>query len=288
MTFPFTVEYSTEGAPLLIGDLAAATYWNGRQYDGGGITLEYFGRGLETMPKEFAQTTKQGGMRKKTFKNPDELAAFESELLKRFKKLHPTAAKPAKYPDYPAYYVGDARVFGMERQFTSPFAMVLKKLKGDVASIPFSKKPKAEALFFDTEGGGPGVIANDPSASAVVVAKITTASSNDHKELLSSLERTALSKLKPKGQIELGDTLVIFDSSRASSDVAQHNWSTPSLAEGLAPVVQQSPHGPIMAPDQAPAGGAFFRIRPGSYNYAVVRDNRAGSVTYNALWLWQS
>ena len=135
---------------------------------------------------------------------------------------------------------------------------------------------------------GAGVIAADPSIGAVVVAKITTASGNDHKDLLPALERTALPTLKPKGQIALGDTVLIFDSSRTSSDVAQHNWGTPKLAEGLAPALQKSPYGPIMTPDQGAAGGAFLRIRPGSYHYAVVRDQQAGPVSYNALWLWPS
>ena len=211
-------------------------------------SLWSFGLGLETFPKEYAQTTKKGGMRKKTFTNPDDLAVFEAELLKRFMKLHPTAAKPPKHPDYPAYYIGNARAFGMERQFTSAFAMVLKKLKSDVASIVFSKKPKAQALFLDTEGGGPGVIAIDSSANAFVVAKISAAEGDDTKELLPELERTQLSKLKPQGQVKLSDTVVIFDSSRTSSEVAQHNWSTPNLKEGLGRTAQANSCGPIKAP----------------------------------------
>jgi hypothetical protein len=288
MKFSFSVEYSTEGAPIFIGDLESAQQWNGRQHDGAGITLEYFGRGLETFPKEFAQSKKQGGMRKKTFKNPDELATFESELLKRFMKLHPTAAKPAKYPNYPAYYVGDKRAFGMERRFTSAFTTMLKKLNSDVAVVPFSGKPKAQALFFDTEGGGPGVIASDPSAGAFVATRILTTGDPDHADLLFDLEQVTLSKLRPRGRLKLEDLVVIFDSSSSSSDVAQYNWGTQNLREALRRAVQANPCGPIMMPDQVPPGGAYLRVSPGVHNYALVRDRRTKTVAYTALWLWLS
>jgi hypothetical protein len=287
MTFSGSVKYSTEGAPMFIGDVGNAQHWNGRKDDGSGIIVQYWGSRVETLPKEFAQTKKPGGKRRKKFANADDAAAFERELLKHLMRLYPGAAKDPKIPDYPFYFVDDERVFGIERQFTSALASVLKKLKGDIAIIVFDKKHKAQALFFDMEGGGPGVIATDPSSSAFVVAKITTGNDDDG-HLLRTLERTSLTKLKPKGQIKLSDRVVIFDSAFAAADLALLNWGTRDIGVGVEQALRSTSLGPIRVPDQQPAGGAFLLVQPDSYHYAVVGNDRAGSATYNALWLWRS
>ena len=280
------VKYSTEGAPMLVGDVASSQHWRGRNHDENGIVVEYGGRGVDKLPKEFAQTKKPTGKRQKAFTELAAAEAFEDALLQQFKRLHPKAAKHPQYPGHPMYYVDGVGVFGIERQFTSALAGVLKKLKGDVSSITFDKKNKAQSLFYDMEGAGPGLIAMDTNSSALVVAKVVTADKEDDKSLIAALERTDLKKVKPLGQVKVGDALVAFESGHDASALAEQNWGISSLADGIQRGLKSSAHGALKVPDQRPAVGAFFRIKPGSYNYGVIRGERAGGVTYNALWLW--
>jgi hypothetical protein len=288
MPFDYTLKYSNEGAPMLIGDISSAKHWAGREYDGSGVIVSYWGQQLETLPKEFALTTKKGGERQKTFATIEEATAFEQDLLEQLKRLHPTAAKPPKYPNYPAYYVGAARVFGIERQFTSQFDTVGKKLKGDVTSVPFDKKHKSAALFLDTHGGGPGVIAVDQSGAAFIVAAITTLKSDDDSALMTALAATAPSKLKRLGQMKFGSGIVVFDSSLSASTLARLNWGANDFASGASKAIEDQPYGPIRVPDQQPAGGAFLRMEPGVYSFAVANAKRGADHAYNALWLWRS
>ena len=61
LTLSNSVNYSTEGTPMLIADGASARHWTGRNYDGSGVIIEYGGRGVDKLPKEFAQTKKPTG-----------------------------------------------------------------------------------------------------------------------------------------------------------------------------------------------------------------------------------
>jgi hypothetical protein len=102
MAFTHSLAYATEGAPLLIADLPSAALWRGGEDDGRGCVVEYMGHGSADLPKDIA--AKPGRISRK-FKSLDEARAFEQYVIAEFLKLHPTAARPAKYPDYPGFSV---------------------------------------------------------------------------------------------------------------------------------------------------------------------------------------
>jgi|RhiMethySRZTD1v2_1073278.scaffolds.fasta_scaffold18837_5 hypothetical protein len=64
MKSEIVLEYSSEGAPLVIADVASALHWGGSEYDGAGVIVEYMARGL---PREL-MATKKPGMQAKKFK----------------------------------------------------------------------------------------------------------------------------------------------------------------------------------------------------------------------------
>src|SRR3989344_3278238 len=261
MKFTKSIKFSSEGAPMLIGDVENAQYWNGTKDDGSGVRVEYWCLDMAKLPDKFLKEDKintNSRGRKKRFKTTDEAEIFEKALLRHFIKFYPNASRPPQYPDYPVWYEGDymndKKVFGIDRKFNSMYKTMLKKLKGDVGKIIFDKQHKASALFFEMEPG-PGIVAVDNKINAFVVAVITAVANKDTRlkkiePLLGQLGQTSLDKLKAKGNINLSGNVVAFDSALASPNKA------------------------------------LFTIKPGAYNYCVVRDGEAKNFSYNSLWVW--
>jgi hypothetical protein len=288
MNFADPIRYSTPGAPLLIANAADARHWQGGESDGSGVVVEYWGEGIEKLPKEFSAPVKKNGDGAVKFATPAEAAQFEQELLRHFKKLHPKAAKPPEYPDYPVYYIGEERIFGIERKFNSALDAAVKKLKGDVAVIVFDKKQKAQGLFFQIEGDGSGIIAADESSKVIVVANVSTADTDDFSGLASALGKTVLKRLKAKGKIRLDAEVVIFDAGQSAAQVATRNWKTDDLTAGVTRALKSKQQAPIAIAGQKMAAGACLRVAPGTYEYAIVHDARAPKLVYDAVWLWTS
>ena len=289
MPLSAALEYATEDGPLIIGGVEHVQHWTGCHDNGSGITVAYGGIGLEKFPKALAQTTKVGGKREKKFKTADEASAFEAELLAKFLARHPGARRPSRYPDYCRWYVGtedngvypeSQAVFEIDRRFTSDYSAMLKKLKTEIAEIPFSKKHKATALFAGLEGSGPGEIAS--SSDAIVVARAVT-TDREPKHLIASLAK--VKRPKALGTTKLSGNVVIFHAALAGADVARVTWKTAALVEGFATTTPAL--GPLRAPDQSKPGGAFVRTQLGTYSYGISRDHEAGGTSFDALWLWK-
>jgi hypothetical protein len=280
MKSAWSIEFATEGGPMLVADATHARHWRGGEDDGSGVVVTFWAEGLAKLPKKFSQAklkTKQGRAREVKLATSEEAAAFEEELLALLSKLHPGAARPPQYPNYSVWYRGDfmndEKVFGIEKTFTSAYAAMLKKLKGDVASIVIDKKTKSKALFFEMEGGGRGRIAYDPRTHTLVVAKVTVIGDKAEDVLERRVEAT--------GSVVLGENVVAFDSALSAAKVASNNWKTTDLATGVARALATDQHGSIRAPDQAAPIGAFLRVAPGPYRYGITRDG------HRALSLWR-
>ncbi|CAN5756949.1 hypothetical protein BH11MYX3_BH11MYX3_46220 [soil metagenome] len=292
MPFSPAIEYASEGAPLIVGDVEHVQHWTGRRDNGGGVTIVYGGIGLEKFPKPIAQTAKVGGKREKKLKTAAEADAFEAELLALFLARHPTAKRPSKYPAYSRWYVGTEHngvypsgdaVFEIDRRFTSDFSAMTKRLKGDAAAIEFNKKVGAKALFLGLQSNGPGEIANTVEGNTIVIACVLTAD-GEPKNLVSSLEKARMPKVL--GTTELAGNVVVYDSSFSGAELAQHCWSTASLVDGFERATGAL--GPLRIPEQSKAGGAFLRVRPGTYNYGITRNHAVKGVVFDAFWLWQA
>src|SRR5687767_1783112 len=92
MKLPVLYEYATEGAPLLIADLPAASQWRGREDDGSGVVVEYMGRGMEKLPAPWG--VKKPALTAKKFKSLAEAQAFAEGALAALQRLHPEAKPP--------------------------------------------------------------------------------------------------------------------------------------------------------------------------------------------------
>ncbi|MBL8950982.1 MAG: hypothetical protein JNK82_09415 [Myxococcaceae bacterium] len=264
------VAFATEGAPLIVGDRGSVARWRGSDDDGSGVVVEVWARGIEKLPAKLKAKLKKGRGQRLEAKLPNAEAGaqLEAELLAALLKLHPGAARPPPYPDYATWYLGDYtkndRVFGIDRTFTTALSGVLKKLKGDVASVVVDKKAKASALFFAIEGGGQSVLV--VRSGAVAVAKLASADGK-MADVVAALENNGPGKTKPAGKIALGEILVAADAGLparcyAGLDVA-------------------GTHGGVRGVGQEAPAGAYAKVVPGRYNHGVARTN-----SYDVLWLW--
>jgi hypothetical protein len=285
MAFPHVLTFNSSGGPLIIADAANLRHWTGREPDDKGVTVSYWGQGLEALPQEFSVTKAKGGERTRSFPSLEEARKFEERLLLQLKKLHPEAARPPKYPDYPTYYVGATRVFGIERKFSSQFDDVLKKLKGEVASISFDKKHKATALFYDAPAG-PAWILADESMSSIAIAGLIADDGDRIGDMTPVVERMS-KKPKPSGKMKLSGSLIVFNAAFAARRISEVNWRTADISEGVATTLERNTTAPVRIPDQAPPGGGCLRVPAGTYSYGVARGGKAKTAVVDALWLWR-
>ncbi len=291
MSFSPAIEFATEGAPLMVGDVEHVQHWTGRHDNGGGVTILYGGIGLEKFPKELAQTAKVGGKREKKLKTTEEADRFEADLLRAFLARHPTAKRPSRYPAYSRWFVGTEHngvyaagdaVFEIDRKFTSDLSAMTKRLKGDLAAVEFNKKHGARALFVGLQGAGPGEIANTVEGDALVIACVLT-SDGTPKGLVSSLGTPKRPKVL--GSIELHGNLVVYPAAFSGPELAQHSWKTGSIVEGFEQ--NGAAIGPLHVPDQSKPGGAFARLLPGAYSYGISRNHATKGGLFDAIWLWK-
>jgi len=291
MSFSPAIEFATEGAPLVVGDVEHVQHWTGRHDNGGGITIIYGGIGLEKFPKELAQTAKVGGKREKKFKSTEEADRFEAELMRAFLARHPTAKRPSRYPAYSRWFVGTENngiyaaseaVFEIDRKFTSDLSAMTKRLKGDLAAIEFNKKHGAKALFVGLQGAGPGEIANTEEGDVLVIACVLT-SDGAPKGLVASLGTPKRPKVL--GSIELQGNLVVYPAAFSGLELAQHSWKTAAIVDAFSQ--NTAALGPLHVPDQSKPGGAFVRLQPGAYSYGISRNHATKGVLFDAIWLWK-
>lgn len=292
MPFSSAIEYSSEGAPLIVGDVEHVQHWTGRRDNGGGVTIVYGGIGVEKFPKAIAQTTKIGGKREKKLKTAAEADAFEAELLALFSRVHPTAKRPSKFPAYSRWYVGTEHngvyassdaVFEIERRFSSDFSAMTKRLKGEVAAIEFNKQRGAKALFVGLQGAGRGEIANTVAGDTIVIASVLT-TDGEPKNLVASLEQARRPKVL--GTTTVGGNMVVYDSSFSGTELAHNTWSTAALVDGFERAAGSAILGPLRIPDQSKPAGAFLRVKPGTYSYGITRNHAVKGVVFDAFWLW--
>jgi len=293
MPFYPAIEFATEGAPLVVGDVEHVQHWTGRHENGGGITIIYGGIGLEKFPKELAQTAKVGGKREKKFKTAEEADRFEAELLRAFLARHPTAKRPSRYPAYSRWFVGTENngvyaaseaVFEIDRKFTSDLSAMTKKLKGDLAAMEFNKKHGARALFVGLQGAGPGEIASSVEGDVLVIACVLT-SDGPPKGLVASLGTAKRPKVL--GSMELFGNIVVYPAAFSGAELAQHSWKMTGIEDGFAQASSGVAIGPLHVPDQSKPGGAFLVVQPGTYSYGISRNHAMKGGLFDAIWLWK-
>ena len=279
MVEPFVFDYSTEGAPLFIGDLPRAAAWRGTEDDGSGVIVEYMGLGIERLPKPLA--AKRPGRQSRAFPTMAQARAFEAQVLEGFRRLNPTAARLARYPGQPAYYAGGKRVFSVELKRSSAFDKALAALKKGVQLVSLDGKRALRALFMQQEGGGLGVVVADPSRGLLGVAKLSGPSAGP------GLARALLARRRPtaQGSFALDGRVLVFDSALSAAQLARKNWNQESLLEAGATAFEQKPAGPLWVPDQQAPCAAFVRMGAGRYAFSYQHEVEVLDVAANILWL---
>src|SRR5262245_9521618 len=135
MNSPLIMEYRSEGGPMLVADLAAASEWTGMDDDGSGVTVEYMNDPIDALPAE-DQLVKKGGMQLKKFRTLSEAHEFQKKLLPIMLKLHRKLDDRPTFPNPMGSYIGETdgeRMFSLECLYASLYSVVLEKL-GDGAT----------------------------------------------------------------------------------------------------------------------------------------------------------
>jgi hypothetical protein len=281
MSLKVVCEYASEGAPLLVADVESAALWRGTEDDGSGVVVEYGCGDQGKLPQELLQTKKQGAQSKK-FKTLAEARTFADKFIAACKAVHPTAAPLPRYPDRPFYYIGSENIFSVELHYTSAFDAMLKRLKKDVQSLVIDTKRKASALFFDQQGGGPGVIAIDRESNCLVVTKF------DHQPPPTGNVEEALRVLKPapsKETLGLSGKLVIFDAAHSATELSLVNWQSGDFSRSAQAAFAKAESGPLSARDQRAPCGAFAHLAKGKYAASHKADVDVAGASARVLWV---
>jgi hypothetical protein len=305
MKAPFTLEYQTEGAPLLIADVPSFAHWTGTDDDGSGVVVDYVAANFERLPKEF-KTTKSPGRQLKKFATAKEAEAFERKLLPVLIKLHPEVKDIPKYPDRSHSYIGESnpgpggdpwdaeRCFSMEREQGSMFRThVLKKFDGAVKLVTFDKKKKAAGILLDQQGNHGGLIFANEGSLLLAIGDFTSEdvesgqAAKVKKLLPALLDRKARAKAKPKafGKISFDGRIVIADSSLSHAQVAEENWKKKTFVDGVTAAFDKSKSGPLKYPAAKLPGGAFISSPAGAYELWFHPEVNVAGSSVQLLWL---
>lgn len=281
MKFAFALEYSTEGAPLLIADSRSAVHWRGQEDDGSGVIVDYAGANVFELPPELIQS-KRTHRQTKRFPTLQEAEAFQARVLAAFQQLHPTAARFAGYEDSPFYYIDTKRIFGAELKRSTLLGTACRRMESEVQVLVFDRKQKAHGVFVHQDGGGPGVIAADVEDGVLVVAHFHYGADRDVATVAAALADTKPPRAKAK--ISLAGPVFIFDAAESEADIAQLNWQRSSLSDALELGLAVAPGGPLRVSNQQAPGGAFAHLPAGEYELAHDHDHDvAGGAS--VVWL---
>lgn len=281
MKFAFALEYSTEGAPLLIADAGSAVHWRGHEDDGSGVIVDYAGANVFELPPELIQSKKTHRQTKK-FPTLQEAEAFQARVLAAFQQLHPTAARFVGYEDSPFYYIDTKRIFGAELKCSTLLASVCKRMKSEVQVLRFDRKRKAQAVFVHQDGGGAGIIAADVEAGALVAAHFHYGADRDVATVAAALATAKPPRAKAK--LSLAGPVFIFDAAESEAEIARLNWQRTSLSDVIDLGLAAAPGGPLRITGQQAPGGAFAHLPAGEYELAYDHDHDVGGGA-SVVWL---
>lgn len=260
-------EYTTEGAPLLIGDLTSIDSWRGSEPDTKGIIVEYMGRGVDKLPNELLQVRQQGRQTKK-FKTLAEANVFEQKVIKALQTINPKAERPTRYPDHPGFYEGNERIFSVEKRFSSAFSNILKRLKKPLQRLSLDGKRSGEGLFFEQEDGGRGWLFCAESGFAIAKVHEQEIQIDQLKPIIEQIRI-----VDPLGTMHFDGRFLIFDSSYSAQELSEVNWGNGKFKEIVAKVFETSEGGPLSVRDQQLPCVAFVRLPAGEYAYTCVEFN---------------
>jgi hypothetical protein len=293
MKTPVTIEYGTEGAPLMIADAKAWAQWTGSEHDGSPITVEYMSDNFKDLPKDL-KVTKSPGMQTKKFATAAEAEAFEKKLLPALIKLNPAIDDPPTYPNSSHSYIGEndeERFYSMEREQGSMFKTfaIEGKYTNSVSVATFDKASKAKGCLISTYGST-GTILADTDAGIVVIAIPYDETGNTpkvKKAFPALLDAKVRAKAKPKaiGKIELDGRVIVYDASFSHGELAKLNWKGQPFLKGVASSFEKSSDGPLKYPDRREPGGAFLALPAGSYTAYSQEQTSLSGTDLQVLWL---
>jgi hypothetical protein len=293
MKTPVTIEYGTEGAPLLIADAQSFAHWTGNDHDGSPITVEYVSDNFDGLPKEF-KVTKTPGTQEKKFTTVAEAEAFERKLWPVLVKLNPAIEDPPRYPDPSHSYVGendDDRYYSMERQQGSMFRTfaVGGKYTASVSLVTFDKASKAKGCLLATYGSSGTILVDaDAGTIAIAIPYDEAGAAPKVKKLLPTLldgKVRAKAKAKAIGKVVFDGRVIVYDASFSREDLAKLSWKGQSFLKGAGATFEKSGCGPLKYADRREPGGAFLSVPAGSYTAYSQEQMSLGGAELQALWL---
>lgn len=294
MGSPFIMEYRSEGGPMLVADLPAATQWTGMDDDGSGVTVEYMNDPVDALPAEY-QLVKKGGMQRKKFRTLPEAHEFQKKLLPILLKLHRKLDDRPTFPSPTGSYIGETdgeRVFSIECIYASLYSVVLEKLGDGATVVPFDKKKKTKGVFFEQADAGPGIIVVDADRNTVVIAKPHDGSVMKKgieavgREVAALADPKARAKAQGKatGKLELDGHIVVFPAALSHRLIVTGSGKGATLADAAPLFDGKAASGPLRIPEQKAPGGAYASLKAGQYTAYYYYDvDVAGGAA--VMWL---
>ena len=283
MAFELVGRFAVEGGPLFVGDVSAAAHWTGTQPQPP-LVVAFGGASSARLPEKLRPDAGKFGQERK-FTDVAAARAFADEVIAAFKALHPKAARPERWPDYPAFYEGEQRIFTVEIQASSAYRKLTKKLKGGALAKVLDRGKKASALFVDNEAGR-GLIAVDRARRVIAIVGALSAKDGDNDDdgdddaatdgILAHLAQ--LSPGEPTAKIALAGDVALFSAAFSGADMLETN---PTLAQPLDKTAAMT----LKAGLQSTPVGARFAIPAGLFSCAHLAVDFGDVTSEHVSWL---